>query len=514
MPALPTLLIHGYSAESAGISPGQIAETYGTLPAELRQRLGSAPSIINLSRYISLDDGITLDDLARALHTALLTEQSALMRSAASFNIVTHSTGALVARAWLLRHSPRPSPCARIVHLAGAIFGSGWAHIGKGQLTRWARGLFTAAGESGIKVLSALELGSQRTIDLHLALGSTGNRLWADLGVREACIIGSQADRAWMPVPIRYIKEDGADGVLRVSAANSNFIHAKITPTAKGKAAAFDDALAHTHSGPPGDEFAALAPVDDEADGTALYRINFDLPGSETRPLVPLAIPYETAHGGEKRGIVSGSQNREEVMPLLVDALTAGTTDAAWAQLAKRFDRATEVTRRRAAQTLAPGLVEVFDPRAQYDEHCMLTCRLRDQEGNPIEHFDIFFDSPGSLADPATSSAVPPGTIPINSLFEDHHVPREKGMINFYLRLTSFHAETGEYVDLREELAETVLRICASEPGTSRITYLPIAVRLSAAAVAKLLQPSRTTILDITMPRLGSGDVLRIVSSP
>ena len=43
----------------------------------------------------------------------------------------SNSTGALVVRNWLRRHSPRPSPIERLIYLAGANFGSGWAHVGR-----------------------------------------------------------------------------------------------------------------------------------------------------------------------------------------------------------------------------------------------------------------------------------------------------------------------------------------------------------------------------------------------
>ena len=53
----------------------------------------------------------------------------------------------------------------------------------------------------------------------------------ADYGVREAVITGTQADVKWFTAPIRYAKEDGSDGVVRVSGANVNFHYIRIGPT-------------------------------------------------------------------------------------------------------------------------------------------------------------------------------------------------------------------------------------------------------------------------------------------
>ena len=61
----PILLIHGYSTEGKDSTPRQI---YGTLPAELRKRFGRGViREINLSRWISLSDGVSLDDVSFAM---------------------------------------------------------------------------------------------------------------------------------------------------------------------------------------------------------------------------------------------------------------------------------------------------------------------------------------------------------------------------------------------------------------------------------------------------------------
>ena len=76
----PILLIHGYSAESRRSSARAVTSIYGTLPADLRRRYGSKRVLqLNVSRYLSLEDGINLDDLARAMDQALRTEMPELL---------------------------------------------------------------------------------------------------------------------------------------------------------------------------------------------------------------------------------------------------------------------------------------------------------------------------------------------------------------------------------------------------------------------------------------------------
>ena len=226
----PIVLIHGYSAESRQTSGPAIASIYGTLPQALRDAYGRDAVVeIDLSRYVTLEDGVTLDDISRALDRALHDGFPRLLEG--PFHVVAHSTGALVIRNWIRRFSPKPSPIRNVVYLAGANFGSGWAHIAKGQLAKWARLVFQHGAERGVLVLDSLELGSDWTLDLHLAFLASGATMARDFKVQEFVLVGSQADAEWFAVPIRYAKEDGSDGVVRVSGSNLNFHYLRFGPT-------------------------------------------------------------------------------------------------------------------------------------------------------------------------------------------------------------------------------------------------------------------------------------------
>ena len=74
----PILLIHGYSSEGKDNTIGKI---YGSLPAELRKLFGRRNvREFNLSRWLSLSDGISLDDVSFAMYRALKQEYRIYLR--------------------------------------------------------------------------------------------------------------------------------------------------------------------------------------------------------------------------------------------------------------------------------------------------------------------------------------------------------------------------------------------------------------------------------------------------
>jgi alpha-beta hydrolase superfamily lysophospholipase len=69
---------------------------------------------IDLSRYITLEDGLTIDDISRAFDRVLKAEFASLLLG--KFHVIIHSTGALVVRNWLRRlaRNPRRLPILSI----------------------------------------------------------------------------------------------------------------------------------------------------------------------------------------------------------------------------------------------------------------------------------------------------------------------------------------------------------------------------------------------------------------
>jgi pimeloyl-ACP methyl ester carboxylesterase len=492
----PIVLIHGYSSESPTPEPASIEKIYGDLPQRLRESYDVVE--VDLSRYVSLNDSVSIADIARALNRALLERHPHLLED--GFHVVIHSTGALVIRTWIRLFSPKPSPVRNLVYLAGANLGSGWASIGQGQVARWGRFVFERGAQRGLKVLSSLELGSSPTVDLHLFFTREGSRMLEDYQVQEYIVIGTQADPEWFTFPIRFAHEDGSDGVVRVAAGNLNFNHLVITPN----------------------EPAALLlwPAIQSAVQAAAVKGNFEQYYSVTeqscagkdRPMVACGIPYRCAHSGEKMGVVYGTIPRPQVERMLKLALeTPERTPAAYRRVVTAYDRETAATYEDAKTLQKPGLFNFLDdPRNQYDPHAQVIFRLFDQDGLPvpIASSDIFF----------VSEQGEKGTVPVQSIIEHSSVSGiSPNVIVFYLRTARFNRRAKDWLDLLGNVSDFALEITAIEPAAPTqnplISYLPLRIPLSGRQLKNLIQPHRTTIIDVTLLRLPSPEVYQLVKS-
>lgn len=485
----PIVLIHGYSAESKTSTPASIAGIYGSFPDDLRKLYGNKGVIeIDLSRYVSLEDGISVDDISRALDRPLRQQHPHLLMG--RFNVVVHSTGALVIRNWLRRFSTTPSPVRSITYLAGANLGSGWAHIGKGQLAKWARSVFQGGAERGVQVLDALELGSSWTIDLHLHFLRDKTRMRAAYDIFEFVIIGSQADVAWFETPIRYAKEDGSDGVIRVSASNVNMQYLRLGPTKDALEIDWNSASKQLLI----DARRKTKSLDERGD---FYEVKEEYrPGSGAMPIVPMAIPFQCAHSGNSMGIVIGKKPRTQVITLVQKALSVATNED-WQSALTFFDEVTTSTYRQALEFEKPSSWTpwIQEPRAQYDKHAQVIFRIRDQDGRPVRHYDVFFDSEANA--PA---------FPIKDLMEDKHVNDvASNVILFYLRTDHFVED--KWIARLPNLSGVFLEVSATEPETDQILYLPVRYELPTEQLLEWIVPHRTTIIDVELHRIPSDDV-------
>jgi hypothetical protein len=490
----PILLIHGYAAESSGTDADSIAQIYGELPARLREAYGDASVFeLDVSRYITLNDGVTVDDLSFALDRALNAEYPELLAN--DFHVAIHSTGALVVRNWLRNYGDKypNKPLHRIVYLAGALFGSGWAHVGAGQLAKWARFLFQGGAERGLHVLEALELASSWTIDLHTHFLQQGNGLFERYGVHEAAVIGTQPSFGWFVIPIRYAHEDGSDGVVRVPAGNPNFNYVRLASNEEARSVFWADAQADVATHQSGVIVTTKTPY---------YRIATEINSKDPGVTpIPMAVAYDRAHTGGS-GIVQQVTN--QVFSLMRAAFE--TSDDSWADVAMIFEKETESTyAQAAAANTAPLPIKwVSDSRSLYDRHAQVVFRVRDQDGRPVEHFDIFFNN---------VAAANADALPISSLFEDEHVnDLAANCICFYLRATKWDGK--QWVDRVAQVNGCVLEVTAVEPDNDDIVYLPLTIPLSAADLAHWIVPHTTTIIDIELLRLPGPDVFMIRKAP
>jgi hypothetical protein len=411
------------------------------------------------------------------------------------FNVVIHSTGALVIRTWIKLFSPKPSPIRNLVYLAGANLGSGWASIGQGQVARWGRFVFERGAQRGLKVLQSLELGAAPTIDLHLSFARGDSRMVEDYKVQEFVIVGAQADASWFEFPVRYAHEDGSDGVVRVSAANLNFNHLEIGP--KDGAPFLPWAAIK----------AAVQAAEAKADFPEYYEVKSASFAGKDRPLVPCGIPYRCAHTGDKTGIVSGTIPQDQVERMLKLALeTPERTPTAWQRAVAAYDR--EIGKLRSARKMqSPAFSTSSQIRApirsaRADRIRCATRTARRFHRSP----DVFFVEP---AGERTSHQM---------LIQDTSVSGvSPNSILFYLRVQKFIRKEQNWVDQLRDVFDFALEITAIEPMAQRenplVSYLPLRLPLNRRQMSALIQPHRTTIIDVTLLRLPAPEVYQLIKS-
>jgi hypothetical protein len=222
---------------------------------------------------------------------------------------------------------------------------------------------------------------------------------------------------------------------------------------------------------------------------------------ADRRREVPYAVAYETAHFGDDIGILSGSKNRPAVMPLVKAALTAPYGDAAYKRIAERYRKTLDKTFERAAR-LKSNLLE-WNKQEQYEGHAQIIFRLKDQDGKPVENFDVRFNSESARK----------GEEKLEKCIEDHHGNKvDKGAITFYLRTQKFESRRSKrpWRERLENVAPLTVEVTGDEPDSDDIAYIPVNIELDNAEINALIQSFRTTIIDITLVRLPSTRVFAI----
>lgn len=165
--ARPLVLVHGYSADAKAFHPVREKIT------ALLQQKNTPVFDINVCNYISLNNEITIKDIAEGFDRAL--GLRAGLQNGEEFDAIVHSTGMLVVRAWLvnyggdLKDNKRLKRLKHLVGVAPATWGSPQAHKGRtwlGALVKGNRQIGPDFLNAGDRVLDGLELGSRFTWDL------------------------------------------------------------------------------------------------------------------------------------------------------------------------------------------------------------------------------------------------------------------------------------------------------------------------------------------------------------
>ncbi len=223
----PLVIIHGWSDES---------KSFARLGQRIATDLGVTPTEIRLGDWISMNDEVTLPDVAAALGMAW--SHHGLPTAPRSVDLVVHSTGALVVREWMTRyHTPQSVPIHRLLMLAPANFGSPLAHKGRSFIGRAIKGWGEPRFQTGKKILKALELGSPYTYELaHRDLFGI-KKPWYGAG-RILCtvLVGDAGYKGIASIA----NEDGSDGTVRISTANLNGAKITLQLDEKNEAVRFD----------------------------------------------------------------------------------------------------------------------------------------------------------------------------------------------------------------------------------------------------------------------------------
>ena len=210
------LIIHGWSDTSKSFHP----------LADFLNKHGYQATELWLSDYISMDDDVLVADVGKRMgqvidkmiHTGELNN---------TFDVIVHSTGGLVAREWLTKYyegRAEQCPMKRLIMLAPANYGSKLAAMGQSMLGRIVTG-YNNWFHTGKAMLDDLELASpyqwelvQR--DLLQSPGDPNNyKYYGPDRVWPFVIMGTHPYTSLLR---QIVNEDGADGTVRVCAANLN----------------------------------------------------------------------------------------------------------------------------------------------------------------------------------------------------------------------------------------------------------------------------------------------------
>lgn len=339
-PKRPVVVLHGYSDHAA---------SFEKLAGFLKEN-GFNVIQIWLSEYKSMNDEITIQDLGEAMGQALARENIATTKH--SFDLICHSTGGLVVRAYLKHYfygKPELCPIKHLLMLAPANFGSPLAKLGKSMLGRLTKGWdWDHVFETGTEILSSLELASP--ISWRLAehdLFDSRNAIFRKSNVYTTILVGSDAYDGLKSIG----HENGSDGTVRVSTANLN-------------ASAF--ALKFSESGDP--QIEEVRKYYDPIAFGVLFKKN------HTSIIHP--------EGGDP-----------ELGRLIIASLTIGT-DEDYDQHVKDLAEVTELTFARGIKDKDEEIQE------RYHDYQTLVTRVHDQYGNWInDYFLEFFQETDSAED-------------------------------------------------------------------------------------------------------------------
>ncbi|GIU32165.1 phospholipase [Shewanella schlegeliana] len=341
------VFVHGWSVTNT--------DTYAQLPQAIVKLMDPEIALsirhIHLGRYISFDDEVRLNDIAKAFNDARVD-----LLGDKPFAVITHSTGAPVMRQWLQMFfgADKISDCplTHLIMLAPANHGSALAQLGKSRVGRI--NSFFSGVEPGQRILDWLELGSdgQHQLNLHWLKEFTLE------GPLPFVLTGETIDSQFYDYLNSYTAEVGSDGVVRVASANLNFSHLLLEQTAH-PLTSFDGRRIST-----------------------LQLTNHSTPRQQTA----FEVINNASHSGSRKGIMGSVTSK----------------NAAKKPVVQRILQCLKVSEPQQYQRLCEQMAETHSVKRK-QRTCMLVVRVIDDTGLAVEDFDIILLSgaefvPGQFA--------------------------------------------------------------------------------------------------------------------
>ena len=435
------VILHGWSDDSDSFRP----------LSRFLKRNGFQTVPVFLGDYVSLRDDVRIEDVAKRMEEAIRSAQRrSRNRLGATFDLIVHSTGGLVARQWIAsNYQDSACPVQNLVMLAPANFGSALAHLGRSMLGRVLKGWKTGF-ETGEEMLYALELGSPfqwhlAQQDLFVPEGRTARNTPAFYGadkVRPFVLVGTYP---YQDFAARITNENGSDGTVRVAAANLN---------SQGMTVDFSDG-ARALQNPTITQWRKRG-------------------GANVR--FPLAVLADRTHGDVTRPAEKGGSSipdlQKQLGELILQALR--TTSATYARVADDWQQISMRTRALAGDSNERR--RLFGKKSDadyYHEYFQLVVRAEDEFGTPIpDYFVRFVKKPRARLFRPLSNLEKSSVYFQDEVLEHVHVHRRSPEYrNFYMDRYDL-MKTGGWYDRIKNPAERKLQftVTAADPG-ERIAY-------------------------------------------
>ncbi len=435
-----------------------------------------------LGDYISMDDDVRVADVGKRMGR-VIDNMIDTGKLPDSFDVIVHSTGGLVAREWLTSHflgRAQECPMKRLIMLAPANFGSKLAATGKSMLGRIIKG-YKNWFQTGQGMLNDLELGSpyqwelaQR--DILIAPGIINkDHYYGEDRVWPFVIVGTHPYASLMR---QIVNENGADGTVRVCAANLN---------AQGLTIDF------RHSDPQ----QAVTFWGSRVDGFSI-----PLAVLPTRTHGSIVDP-ERADRDNRDGISETPEEKAQLGKFILDALGCDDFDR-YRQIQQQWLEFSEAT--------ANTVPEEEKERNYYHQYMQANFDVSDDFGQPVnDYFLEFFSNTAKRNDKANVYLH-------KSVIEDVKVNSQNPACrNIYFDRTDLMECYYSQVPNRDEPV-LYLSISAASPGKN-IGYfasektgadLQIAVHFQNDIVARWLKRNSTHFVRIILPRQPVDKVFRI----